>query len=297
MRVFLLAVLCFLIAGLSYAESKEPPPAPAKAEQKNQTPAKHNQGSTSTDQRGAESSPLFIKVVPSLSIEPSPAEHAKQANDYTSPEWGIVWATLILAVITAILAGYTAKLWGATKSLAEDAKGTADRQTGEMKESLRIAGIAATAMDKVAENIAITASQQMRAYCTVIIGNAIYQESGRDIRFEGRPRIINTGHTPATKFAIGLVRPSCLLNCLTSSHSHFLTTLSVGQFWGRSIISILALSLMVHLSSMRMLKILNMGKGTYCMFGELLLIRMSLARIGRPSSARPLHGSVLGKMK
>jgi hypothetical protein len=134
-RISLLLLSC-LIA--DHAFSNPPPIAPSKAEEKNQANTKDKEQSASTDQRGAESSPLYIKVIPPLPIEPGPTDHAKQSNDYTSPEWWIVWVTLILSVITAILAGYTAKLWGATKSLAEDAKGTADRQAGEMQETLRI---------------------------------------------------------------------------------------------------------------------------------------------------------------
>jgi hypothetical protein len=83
-----------------------------RGDPKNKTPTKDNQEGTSTDQRGTESSPLFMKVVPPLPIKPSPADHAKQTNDYVSPEWGIVWVTFILA-------GYSAKPWGATKSLAK----------------------------------------------------------------------------------------------------------------------------------------------------------------------------------
>ena len=74
----------------------------------------------------------------------------------------------------------------------KDAKETANRQPREMKESLRISGVAAIAMDKVTESIATTASQRIRAYCTVVIGNALYQDSGKNARFEGRPRIIKT---------------------------------------------------------------------------------------------------------
>src|ERR1051325_8247618 len=119
-RISLLLLSC-LIAEHTY--SNPPPIGPPKAEEKKQANTKDKEQSATKDQRGTENSPLFIRVVPSLSVEDAPTDHAKQSNDYTSPEWWIVWVTLILSVITAILAGYTAKLWGATKSLAEDAKG------------------------------------------------------------------------------------------------------------------------------------------------------------------------------
>ena len=61
----------------------------------------------------------------------SPAEHASKES-YLSPEWGIVWATLVLAAITAALAVYTAKLYRATVSLGEEARKTSREQFEEM---------------------------------------------------------------------------------------------------------------------------------------------------------------------
>ena len=40
-------------------------------------------------------------------------------------------------------------------------------------------------------------AMQMRAYVAVIIGGGIYQEREKQLRFEARPIMINTGHTPA----------------------------------------------------------------------------------------------------
>lgn len=137
MRTLLLLIV-LLFSG-NAAQSQEPPPTPAKTEQKQQAHPKQKQQRTSPDKRGTESSPLFIKVIPPLAVEPRSTEHAEQANDYASSEWWLVWVTLILAVITAILACYTAKLWGATKTLAEDARNTADRQAGDTQESLFMA--------------------------------------------------------------------------------------------------------------------------------------------------------------
>jgi len=39
----------------------------------------------------------------------------------------------------------------------------------------------------------------MRAYLTVIIGGGLYQERNKNLKFEGRPILINTGQTPARK--------------------------------------------------------------------------------------------------
>jgi len=49
-----------------------------------------------------------------------------------------------------------------------------------------------------------TAKRQLRAYLTVTIGSAIYQErrsaeDGGDLKFESDPHLVNTGQTPARK--------------------------------------------------------------------------------------------------
>ena len=197
-RIGLVLLIC-LVAGRVY--SNPPLPAPPKAEQKNQTYTKENQQPTSTDKRGTENSPLFIKVVPPLSVQPSSAEHAQQRNEYTSSEWWLVWVTLCLAGITAILARYTAKLWGATKSLAEDAKQVAERQAGEMQKSLRIAQESADAAKKMAVTMDDTAKRQLRAYLSVMVGTALYQDRAQGRKFKGMPRVVNIGQTPAHKVA------------------------------------------------------------------------------------------------
>ena len=132
-----IAVLICLLAGPAF--SNPPSPTPSNAEQNPQADTKDKQDSSSTDLRGTETSPLFIKVIPALTIEPRPSEHAEESHWYSSPEWWLVIITGLLTVATIILAGYTAQLWGATKTLAEDAKGTAAQQAKDVKESLRIA--------------------------------------------------------------------------------------------------------------------------------------------------------------
>ncbi|MEO7863413.1 MAG: hypothetical protein ABIU05_23850, partial [Nitrospirales bacterium] len=79
---------------------------PPNVEQKSQTHTKDKEQPTITDRRGTESSPVFIKVLPPLPVEPNPAEHAQRSSGFTSPEWWLVWVTLSLAAITAFLAIY-----------------------------------------------------------------------------------------------------------------------------------------------------------------------------------------------
>jgi hypothetical protein len=196
MRILLLAI-ALLFARNVAAQSQEQSPILPKASHKPEAnPKQHAQGAA-TDQRGTENTPLFITVIPPLAAEPEPPQKTQNHNDYTSPEWWLVWVTLILAAITAILARYTAKLWGATKALSEDAKRTADRQAGEMQESLEIAERSAAAANKMAVTMEDTAERQLRAYVLVfhvkVINDPEPEHPGQYVYIDVR----NFGQTPA----------------------------------------------------------------------------------------------------
>lgn len=49
-------------------------------------------------------------------------------------------------------------------------------------------------------------AQQMRAYVTVLVGSAVFQERARGLKFQGKPIFLNTGATPAHKLRY---RASC----------------------------------------------------------------------------------------
>jgi hypothetical protein len=165
MRI-LLVILALLFTGIEITHSQEP--NQAKANQKPQPQPKQSKqhAQSASDRRGSENDPLFIKVIPPLTAEQRSVEHTDHPNDYTSPEWALVWVTIILAVITAILAAYTAKLWGATKALAEDTKRTAERQAVEMKQSLRISEDAADAAMKTADAAVAASMPILSPYIT-----------------------------------------------------------------------------------------------------------------------------------
>src|SRR3989338_8343946 len=126
-----LLLIALLFAGNAATQSQEPSPTPAKASQKPQANPKQHKQRAAEDQRGTEKSPVFIKVIPSLAVEPQPTKEADKGDDYTSPEWWLVYITGALVCFTFGLMIYTARLWGATKTLAEDARNTADRQTND----------------------------------------------------------------------------------------------------------------------------------------------------------------------
>jgi len=94
------------------------------------------------------------------------------------------------------------------QKLAQTVKAAAE-QSGDMKESIKQATRAATAMEKsataatsassaVAQSVAYV-GHQVRAYLSVRINGGLYQERSRNVRFEVKPLLINTGLTPAFK--------------------------------------------------------------------------------------------------
>jgi hypothetical protein len=122
--------------------------------------------------------------------------HAENGSaGHSSADWWVAGATIALALITLVLAVYTARLWRSTKEAGE-------RQSNEMKDSIAQAIRSADAMEAVAEatraNAALmqaTLHRQMRAYVTVDLGQAFHQDER--LRFEGKPALENTGFTPA----------------------------------------------------------------------------------------------------
>src|SRR5437868_5866881 len=124
MRTILMLVVV-LFSDLVLAQSQVPSPTPTEAEQKNQTQTKDEGQSTDANQRGTESPPLVIKV--------------EKTRDYTSSEWWLVYITGALVLATCGLIIYTARLWGATKSIVDDSKKTAAQQATDMKTSLATA--------------------------------------------------------------------------------------------------------------------------------------------------------------
>jgi hypothetical protein len=122
--------------------------------------------------------------------------------DYLSPEWFLVYVTAGLATITAALAIATYRLYRATVNLGRDAKDGGATQVARMDASVKEAARAATAMEGVATGMQSNASlmqdmlrKQQRAYISVEIGSAHFQDSR--YKFQAHPVLTNTGFTPA----------------------------------------------------------------------------------------------------
>lgn len=115
---------------------------------------------TTSDNRGAVSSPIVVEVATPEKRDTRPPEEKKNELHQAGDEARIADATVALAWITGALALFTALLWIATLRLAKDAKRTSDRQAAETKDSLALATRAA---DTASANVATLVAAE-RAY-------------------------------------------------------------------------------------------------------------------------------------
>jgi hypothetical protein len=165
-----------------------------------------------SQQRQAESTPTTKSLPAAVEITKAPGlpvlhveatdKAPPKPSTYWTPEWLTALATAILAVITGALARYTYNLYRATVKLNAEATRNADEQTKRMERSITEAARAAAAMEKVATATTENATRmpellrkQMRAYLSIDIGTATYQDA--HFRFGASPLITNYGLTPA----------------------------------------------------------------------------------------------------
>jgi hypothetical protein len=131
------------------------------------------------------------------------------------------YAGAITAIATLVIAWFTRTLWRSTNALWTAARD----QGGATERSITEAAKAATAMQGVADSMKINAEQivlavqtnktvaeqqkryaetQLRAYLSVAVGGATFQERDKNWKFAGRPAIQNTGSTFARKVTWGI---------------------------------------------------------------------------------------------
>ena len=117
--------------------------------------------------------------------------------------------TFFLFAATIVLAISTVMLWWTTRRLAIDTKESGEGQADRMERSIGEAGRSALAMESVAKSMELNATKivesvamqakfgetQLRSYLAILIGVGVYQDE--KLRFEVRPKILNTGFTPA----------------------------------------------------------------------------------------------------
>jgi len=160
------------------------------------------------NQRGSKQSPLFVQTIPTPKTAQESAQEAedranKADNDRNLVKFTgkLVTATFILAAIGLLqflVYAYQARQLRHTVNAASEQSGAMQRYIVEAERS-------ATAMENIVKVINFGNHAVMRAYLTVIIGNAIYQErriGQGDLKFEAKPILVNTGNTPARKIKI-----------------------------------------------------------------------------------------------
>lgn len=124
------------------------------------------------------------------------------------------WASAITAFASLVIGFFTFTLWRATSGMLA----SSTDQSRSMERSIGEAARSAAAMERIANAMSLNVVQvvesvetskevaaqqklfgkmQMRAYISVLIGTAIFQDRQQKLRFAAHPLILNTGHTPA----------------------------------------------------------------------------------------------------
>jgi hypothetical protein len=156
---------------------------------------------TATDQHDTQESPIVVKVLPTPKTQEESTQESNDRKEKSANDRNLVKATYVLAgigILQLFVFGYQAlKLKETVKSAGEQAKA--------MERHIQEAARSATAMENIANTIDVGNKAIMRAYLTVTIGKALYQqkrEGMSDLMFEARPILHNTGNTAALRLCI-----------------------------------------------------------------------------------------------
>ncbi len=187
-----------LIAVLLFAPLQNPTPTPRKTGQPQQNQSRATQSPPAADQRGTEQSPLVVKTIPAPKTQSESEQEAKEHRAELATNWWLMIFTGLLAAIAfmqLIVFGYQAKQLKRTVESAGEQSNAMERHIDEASRS-------AAAMENVATVIQTGNAAIIRAYLSVVIGAAVYQDRQEGLKFEGRPSLVNTGSTPARNIHI-----------------------------------------------------------------------------------------------
>lgn len=112
-------VLLFSALTSTHAVSYGQTPAPTESRKNKETHAAKSQDPVAKDQRGTDQSPLIIKVLPTPQSEEKATQERSEREDRATNERLLIGANIFLAIFTALLAGFTAKLWWDSRKTAE----------------------------------------------------------------------------------------------------------------------------------------------------------------------------------
>jgi hypothetical protein len=198
------------------ARQSEGQPSEGKTEQlpdQPQTKSKTAQGKTSKVDGGPQKSPVTVKEVAPIKTQEEPANEKQEGEDISAANWWMVRLTGLIGIIAILQLFVFKRQADRLKQTIEKMDEIAQGQTADMKKYIDQATRSASAMEQVAKDMAISAqaakdsvaavkertAQQMRAYLTVLIGNAFFQDRAKNTRFQTTPILLNSGHTPAYK--------------------------------------------------------------------------------------------------
>jgi hypothetical protein len=169
--------------------------------QEHKTKAKAAQQSPTPDQRGTQQSPLIVKTLKPPQTDEEIKREEEERKNKSENDRDTVKLTRALALIAlgqlVVYAYQAVKLRQTVKSAGEQSKAM-ERHIGEASRS-------ADAMELIANTIAEGNRDILRAYLTVTIGSALYQErreGQENLKFEAKPNLVHTGNTPARKICI-----------------------------------------------------------------------------------------------
>ncbi|MGD1147537.1 MAG: hypothetical protein ABR961_06280 [Thermoanaerobaculaceae bacterium] len=186
-------MLCTILLALSAAVATPTRLSPAHPVPR----SPDTQEQTANNPQGTESSPLFVKVLAAPKTAEETADDRQTRHDQSSANWWMVKLTaavFFVGVIQAIVFGLQARRLKETiKKMDQIAGG----QTKDTRDAITQAARSAGAVEQVAAGLQERARQELRAYICVVVGEAIFQERTKNLRFSTHPFMINKGATPA----------------------------------------------------------------------------------------------------
>jgi hypothetical protein len=182
----------FLLIVMLFTWLQSPSPTPGEIGHPQQHQSESGQKQSATDHHGTEQSPLVVKVLPPDKAQDESSQAIETRKQETANNRSAI-PTAILALIAFLqLVVYT---YQAIK--LRETVDSARQQSAAMERHIGEAARSATAMEAVATTMQVNAARQLRAYLTVVVGAAIYQDREDGKVFEGKPLLVNNGFTTA----------------------------------------------------------------------------------------------------
>ncbi len=150
------------------------------------------------EQRGTQDSPFVVKVLPTPKSTQETEAEAQDREKKAATDRNLVNATWVLAAIGVL----QLIVFGLQAAMLRQTVDASVGQSESMERHIAEAARSATAMENIAATIQVGNEAIMRAYLTVTIGTALFQERREgqaDLKFEVRANLVNTGNTHARK--------------------------------------------------------------------------------------------------